>query len=192
MIIGYDVPKYLPSADYFFRLAQCDFFVFLDEMHVAEGHNRTLIKTPNGKMVLTIPIHFKKERAMKDTEIIQGDWRVNHWGCIEKAYTGCKFHHLRDMFRGLLMSRRWKNLANLNIKSIKFVCKMLQIKTKIFRASVHGKTFPDAEVLDGKTFKDKIYPQQHGVYIPGLSVVDFICNTGGQGKYEIVEFFSAK
>lgn len=192
MIVGSDVPKYMPDIKYIWTLAQCDAWIFLDSVPVRQDFPRANIKTQNGRMVLTVPIQRTTE-PLKDVKILSsGSWQSQHWNAISRAYAGCKHHHYRDMFRGILLSQRWTHIATLNIKVIKFVCKMLQIKTKLFRESVHGMEFADATELRGPSFESKPYPQLHGKFMPNLSIVDYICNTGGAGKYEITEFFSAK
>lgn len=191
MIIGYDLPRYLPNIKYFWRLAQCDAWVFMDEGNVKEDFHRTDIKTPNGRMVLTVPIQ-RTSNPIKDARILTGNWQAQHWDCIEKAYTGCKYHNLKEIFQGFLLKKRWENLSDLNIKGIKFLCKILQIKTKLYRESVHGRDFPDAIPVDKHNFSEKTYPQMHGKFVPNLSVIDYLFNTGSIGKYNVYEYFSGE
>ncbi|HWL27083.1 MAG TPA: WbqC family protein [Ureibacillus sp.] len=137
MKIAIHQPNYLPWIGYFDKLDQSDCFVFLDKADVSKGSlfNRNYILTPNGKLLLTVPIK-RDERSIHLVKINNlRNWRMKHWASIEASYKKAPFWHLyQDRFKQIY-ERDWEYLSELNIALITLICELLAIDVKFFRES---------------------------------------------------------
>ena len=74
-------PNYLPWLGYFYKMINCDIFVYLDAVQYPRGQSfaaRNRIKNPNGASYLTIPTQVPhgrkgKVRAPRDPAASAGD-----------------------------------------------------------------------------------------------------------------------
>src|ERR1035437_9913354 len=92
MILAVHQPQYLPWLGYFHKIANCDLFLFLDDVQYKkrEFQNRNRIKTPSGDLWLTIPVitkgHFTQN--IKDVQINKEEkWESQHWDSIVQNYS---------------------------------------------------------------------------------------------------------
>lgn len=88
MKIAISQPRYLPALIYLQRIYLCDTFVLLDDVqHSREFENRNYIKTPTGKMWLTIPCNGKSHRLkINELELSNMQWIEEHQNSIEHNY----------------------------------------------------------------------------------------------------------
>lgn len=137
MKIAIHQPNYLPWIGYFDKMDQVDKFVILDTaIHSKSGYiNRTTIKTPQGSLVLTVPLK-NKEQPINELQIENNvNWHASHWKAIEANYKKCTYWvAYKDGFEKLY-SRKWDNIASLNIALIKHIAMLLNISTEILLES---------------------------------------------------------
>lgn len=137
MKIAIHQPNYLPWIGYFDKLDQVDKFVILDTAtHSKSGYiNRTKIKTPQGNLVLTVPLK-NKEIPINELKIQNNaKWYVSHWKAIEANYKKCPYWSTyKDGFEKIYQSS-WENIAPLNIALIRHITSLLAIKTQIILES---------------------------------------------------------
>lgn len=137
MKIAIHQPNYLPWIGYFDKLDQVDKFVILDKAtHSKSGYiNRTKIKTPQGNLVLTVPLK-NKEIPINELKIQNNaKWYVSHWKAIEANYKKCPYWSTyKDGFEKIYQSS-WENIAPLNIALIRHITSLLAIKTQIILES---------------------------------------------------------
>lgn len=137
MKIAIHQPNYLPWIGYFDKLDQVDKFVILDKaVHSKSGFvNRNKIKTPQGSLVLTVPLK-NKEKPIYELQIANNNnWQVSHWRAIEANYKKCKYWATyKDGFEQFFRSK-WENIAALNIALIKHINALLNISTEILLES---------------------------------------------------------
>ena len=133
MKIAIHQPNYLPWIGYFDKMDQVDTFVILDTAnHSKSGYiNRTKIKTPQGSLVLTVPLK-QKEKPINELEIENNvNWPTRHWKAIEANYKKCPYWaDYKDGFEKIY-SDKWDKIASLNIALIKHLAMLLTITTKI-------------------------------------------------------------
>lgn len=196
MRVAMTAPYYLPGPRLFQLIGMCDYFVFLDEALSEPKHRKASLKTPAGRITLTVPIKERKGQKLKDVEIQGPLWQRRHWNCIELAYKGCKYHKIVEEFLDFYLLKKWNNLSLLNLKLIKKISRVLGYDTvKFFRQSQFSNKKSDAILteLDGilveNNFVEKPYRQLHGGFIPNLSALDYIFNCGGRGKYDLRSWF---
>lgn len=161
--------------------------------------NRCNIYGANGKLTLSIPIkknHNQKTRT-KNIEIsYDTNWIKNHLKTIESAYRSAPFYeYYTDNIFELIKSNS-KYLFDFNLKVLYKMLEILEIETSIeftneyeedvliadYRDTIHPKLNYDE--FD-KNFNLKPYYQvfsdKHG-FIPNLSILDLIFNTGPEAK----------
>ena len=146
MIISIPQPQYLPWDNFFKKIKKSDCFIFLDNVEFQKNglQNRNQIKTSNGPIWLTVPIKQKLGQKISDVEIDNSkDWKKKHWKTINENYNKSKyFDNFKGNFQNIFLSN-WNNLSELNIKIILEILMILNIKTKIYKASdlkVKGKS----------------------------------------------------
>lgn len=145
-------PNYIPWLGYFYKIAQSDIFVFLDDVQFSNQgmHNWHYIKYPDGSLRLKIPIKqslgdFIYNVQTKD----ELDWKSKHLKSIENYYSGTKFFsQIYPYFENLLLMD-YPNIAKLNGNIIINICKSLGIKTKfVYSSDLNISTKREQKVLD--------------------------------------------
>lgn len=193
MKISLDTSRYLPEVSYFWQISKSDIFVFLDKQ-VLTCENKTSLKTENGKIILTVPIYYEGTNKLLNYKIRKNKWLLLHCNIIRNAYKSCKFHEYRDDIINFLQSKEWTDFTNLCIKTTKIICKLLNIKhVKFFRESEINlqELIENKQIISKDSFVSKNYKQMYSNFIDGLSIVDYLLNTGGKNKYKIDEYFSS-
>lgn len=93
-----DMPKtiailqsnYIPWKGYFDIMRRVDEFILFDSMQYTrrDWRNRNKIKTKDGLLWLTIPVHVKGKYFQKinETTVSDPDWADRHWATLRLAY----------------------------------------------------------------------------------------------------------
>ena len=133
-------PNYLPWIGFFHKMAHSDIFVLFDDVQLPLGKSytpRTMIKTGNGTLKLTIPLLKRNDLLnIRDIKINNTlNWRKKHLRTIQYAYKKAKYfsdyiHLFEDVFE-----QEWNYLAELNSKLISIIKKTLDIKTELILSS---------------------------------------------------------
>jgi len=133
-------PNFLPWLGYFYKIANSDVFVFLDNVDIVTGTsksitNRTFIKSNNGKQVLTIPIKKGDSKLISSIEFADNLWRSKLIKTIENSYRkSINFKFYFPVFCEILEFETSK-LSEFNINAIIKLCGLLAIKTEFKKAS---------------------------------------------------------
>ncbi|MBL7074886.1 WbqC family protein [candidate division KSB1 bacterium] len=134
-------PNYIPWLGYFYKMAKCDVFVFLDIVQYPRGQSfasRNKIKTSNGPIFLTIPVNIPKgyEGKVKYTDVEFSDqiWKQKHLRTLELNYKRAKFfNEIFEIYKKQLLSM--DNLIELNINLIQAFADDLGIDVETIRLS---------------------------------------------------------
>lgn len=134
-------PNYLPWIGYFYKMINCDIFVYLDAVQYPRGQSfaaRNRIKNPNGASYLTIPTQVPHGRKGKATylEIKFADerWREKHLKSITLNYKKAPyFQEVFDLLQPHL--EKHSQLVDLNIALIEAIADYLEIPYKTVRLS---------------------------------------------------------
>ena len=152
MIVAIHQPNYIPWQGYFYKMLNCDIFVFLDNVQFSKNSiiNRNKIKTNSGETWLTVPVLTKNshQQLIRDVRINRTvDWRRKHKNSIQQYYIKAPFFkkyapHLLDLY-----SKDWERLVELNTALIKFVTDCLDIKKEFINASTLGLSGKSTDLL---------------------------------------------
>jgi len=149
LICAIHQPNYLPWLGYFYKLASCDIFVFLDNVPYSKGGfiNRNQIKTPQGASWLTVDVLTKSHygQLIKDVVInTNTSWRSTHEKSLAQNYSRAPYLSKYFSCFDTVFRTEWEKLAELNESLIKTLCGILGIdNVKFIRASDIG--------VDGKS-----------------------------------------
>ena len=152
MIIAIHQPDYIPYPGYFYKIASCDCFVFLDDAQYSnEGIcNWNRIKTPQGELRLKVPV----KQSLGDTiqEVTTKDylgWKQKHLKILKSNYSKAKF--FEEIYTDIenLLAPEYENIAEMNISIIKRICEKFGIVKRFERSSsLEIKTRREVRVID--------------------------------------------
>lgn len=172
MKVAIHQPQYLPWPGYFNKMLNCDIFVFLDDVQYKknEWQNRNRIKSFNGEMWLTVPVHYKFGQKINEIKIDNKIfWRKDHIKAIRYSYQKAKFFSEFYPYIENLLKKEYELLIEINIDSVKMVLDYLGIKKKTLRSS-------ELKIEEKKTSRlVSICKQLSGdVYISGSGAKDYL------------------
>lgn len=156
--------------------------------------NRCLIAAANGPLSLSIPI-VKPDTLKcltKDIRISDhGSWRHLHWNAIASAYNSSPFFEYYEDDFAPFYEKKFNFLFDFNEELRLLVCGLLDIHPNVvftpdFKAEIENDfrgISPKREAED-PTFRPKPYYQvfqEKQGFLPNLSIVDLLFNTGNEG-----------
>ncbi|MBN2301071.1 MAG: WbqC family protein [Lentisphaerae bacterium] len=153
-VIGIVQPTYLPWMPFFERMAISDRFVLLDDVEYSKNsfHNRNALKSPNGRIMLTVPVLYKGYSKVFINEIYVDNtkpWQRKHWNTIRQCYAKAPyFDTYKDELESMYMAPKEK-LINVIIPLIDFLKRELGIATPCRLSSEIGVTGNRNEKLVG-------------------------------------------
>lgn len=141
MIVAIHQPNFLPWLGYFYKMARCDIFVFLDNIQYTKNSfiNRNRIKTPQGKLWLTVPAKVKGRsgQLIRDVEIDnKTDWRNKHLKTLEMNYKKANiFKQVYKNTKEVYFAKDWNNLCAFNVKLLHYALSITNLRKKLVIAS---------------------------------------------------------
>jgi hypothetical protein len=132
--------NYIPWKGYFDMIAAVDEFILYDDVQYTrrDWRNRNLIKTPQGRQWMTVPVKVKGKyrQTIRETELDGTDWEALHWKALTQNYHRAPhFDEVAALFEPLYLRRQHTHLSALNRELIEAVCGYLGITTKISNSS---------------------------------------------------------
>jgi hypothetical protein len=156
--------------------------------------NRCIIAGANGPLPLSVPI-VKPDTLKcltKDIRISDhGNWRHLHWNAIVSAYNSTPFFEYYEDDFAPFYEKKYEFLFDFNEELRMLICQLLDIQPQIqyttsFEADVENDfrwISPKQDIAD-PSFLLKPYYQafqdKHG-FLPNLSIIDLLFNTGNEG-----------
>jgi hypothetical protein len=137
-VVAIHQPNYLPWLGYFYKIAHCDVFVFLDNVQYEKNGftNRNKIKTSQGPMWLTVGVLTKgsPHQTVREVRIDNNvAWGEKHWKSMSQNYSKAPcFEEYAERFRSRYHGS-WENLADLNEAFVRDICQMLGVASVEFR-----------------------------------------------------------
>ena len=167
--------------------------------------NRCLIAAANGPLSLSIPI-VKPDTLKcltKDIRISDhGNWRHLHWNAISSAYNSSPFFEYYEDDFAPFYDKKYDFLFDFNEELRQMVCNLLDIHPHVvFTTDFETEVENDFRGISPKresgdpVFCPKPYYQvfqdKHG-FIPNLSIIDLLFNTGNEGILVLRDSFVSK
>ncbi|GMW00718.1 MAG: hypothetical protein AMXMBFR84_18550 [Candidatus Hydrogenedentota bacterium] len=138
MIAGIHQLHYLPWLRYIEKMARCDVFIVLDNIQYNKNgwQNRNRIKTANGPLLLTVPVHARLGDTLDQVAINNAvPWRKKHRASIEQAYRHAPFFDAYWPPLAAVYEHEWAMLNDLNRAMIDWYVRALGIGSRIVYAS---------------------------------------------------------
>jgi hypothetical protein len=131
-------PNYIPWLGFFFKIAQVDTFVFLDDVQYSNKamHDFHYIKNPMGRHRLRIPVKLNFgdliSNVRLNNEIL---WQDHHLKQLEVNYK--KALHFKQVYSDLadIYYQNDINLSDFNIRIIKLISSKFNIPTSFVKSS---------------------------------------------------------
>lgn len=166
--------SYIPWKGYFDLMRQVDEFILYDDAQFTkrDWRNRNQIKTKDGLLWLTIPVHVKGlfTQAIKDVLISDPSWGDKHFKTIAAAYARAPhFRGYRDMVEELYRGAASLRLSDVNRRFIEAFAQVLGIGTKLSWSM-------DYRLPEGRVERLVALCQQAGAtaYLSGPAARDYI------------------
>ncbi len=115
-----------------------DYFVLLDQAQFSRSSvtHRNRIKTPQGSLLLTVPIQNNGNPSIRQTMIAADPkWRHKHWHQIVANYRRAPYWNLYGELLEEIYTQQWHSLAQLNIRLIQAIKETLSIHTPLILES---------------------------------------------------------
>jgi len=151
MIVAIHQPNFLPWLGYFYKVAKCDVFVFLDDAQYSKNSfiNRNKVKTSQDAIWLTVPVSFKFGELINEVKINnQIPWREKHLKTFEMNYKRADFFEdVFEIIKGIYCSKDWQNLSDLNISLAEAIACYLGLNTPFVKSSALSVEAKSTELL---------------------------------------------
>jgi hypothetical protein len=131
-------PNFFPWLGYFYKINQCDTFVFLDTVQYSNKgmHDYHYIKTPQGRFRLKIPVKCNFGENIEHVKLNSIlSWQDTHLKQIEANYK--KAAYFKVVFSDLIDLYQSNNdtLSEFNVNLIRFISNKFSIDTKFINSS---------------------------------------------------------
>ncbi len=181
---------YLPNIAYFQTLFKNEELV----LHLNDTYsrrtfrNRTEIMGPNGKMIMTIPtVKLDSfEREYKNIRISYSEsWLKQHWKSFESAYRrSIYFEYYEDKFRPMYDNPRFEYLWEFNFELMKIIVSTLKSNKNLVLNELEECPKESSYKLSFNKEYTQVFSNKYP-FVPNLSVIDLIFNTGPQAIHYI-------
>lgn len=182
--------QYFGSTEYWAAIVQggSDVVIDLGENYVKRSErNRTTILASEGTLQLSVQLaHANRPRQpMRSMQVDYSKrWQHQHHIAIESAYRSSPYYdHYSHLIEGLF-SQPWERLVDLNLATLKAVCKALKIAMPTLSEEYVRAEEGDIDMRDkkrGSTFVAEPYIQvfcDRLPFAPNLSILDLLMCEG--------------
>ncbi|MEG0547101.1 MAG: WbqC family protein [Oscillospiraceae bacterium] len=152
MIVSIHQPDYIPYIGYFYKIAQSQKFIFLDDTQYSNDnmHQWNKIKTPQGECRIKIPVEHKFGDNINEVRTRDElKWKEKHLKTIEMNYSKAKyFADVFPKFKELVIAN-YSNLADMNIAINTWICNEFGFNVEFYRSSdMNIHTAKEERVID--------------------------------------------
>jgi hypothetical protein len=147
-------PTYLPWLGYFELIISSEVFIFFDDVQFEKKswQQRNRIKTPNGELMLVVPVKTSGARFQKINETLidnSDNWKRKHLKSIEVNYRKAPYFDKYFPKLEKIYAKDFEKLIDLNSEIIKFVLDELRVKTKlVYSSEIKARSGRDEKIID--------------------------------------------
>ena len=140
MIVAIHQPNFFPWLGYFNKIAQCDLFVFLDDVKLPGGSswiNRVKIASGQTSKWVTSEVDSSTRKNIYINQVLFKDshWKQSAWNNIRVSYRNAEFwKEARELFEPLLLNSSL-NIAEYNMAAIQIISEKLSFGSNKFVAA---------------------------------------------------------
>ena len=141
MVVGIHQLHYLPWLRYFHKIACSEVFVILDNIQYNKNgyQNRNRIKTPQGALMLTVPVFDCFAQSLNAVRIDhKRNWAAKHWRSIEQNYRRAPYFDRYAPALATFYQHPWETLNELNRPMLSYFLEALEIATPVLYSSDMG------------------------------------------------------
>lgn len=153
MIVAIHQPIFLPWPGFFYKAANADCIVLLDDVQFPRGKTwltRNRLKNEKGELWLTVPV-LRKGRGLQTIRSVEiqndKEWRKKHLGSISQNYVHAPYFAGYFSRIEAVYGKGHALLADLNVELIAFLMDAMSIATRIIRQSELGVGGKGTELL---------------------------------------------
>lgn len=155
LIVSIHQPGYFSWLGLIDKIAKSDVFVILDNVQFNKRvyQNRTLIKTPNGGQLLTIPVLAKGHQvdSIKINELKIDStqfFHKKHYNAFLYNYKSSKYWGLHENFlNNIYIESPTNDFLEIALKTLFYTLEQLEIKAKVISASELNPTGQKSELI---------------------------------------------
>ncbi len=132
-------PAYLPYLGLFYKMTQCDTFIFSDHMQFEPRafQQRNYVRSKEGRILLTVPLLDKGSIRRTDEVMIDNSqpWARKHWRTILQNYQHTPFFNDHRSFFERTYGQTWERLVDLNVSITLYMMKCFGIEKEVVFSS---------------------------------------------------------
>lgn len=174
MMVAIHQPNFIPWLGFFDKMRKSDVFILLDTVPFTKGgfQNRVKICNSSNPSWLTIPVITKGKLGQKTNEVMidhRKNWKDKHLKSLEQNYGKCDGSEVLLRALKSAYGKDFDRLSDFNSCLIELLCKELDIKTKIVKASSLNVNGSRSELL-----LNLVSAIGGGAYLSGKSGVNYL------------------
>lgn len=137
-VIAIHQPDYIPWLGFYYKMAHCDTFVYLDDAQYSNeaDHNVNVIKTSQGAYRLKIPV--KQHLGDLICNVRTKDelkWKDKHLKTIAMNYCRAPFFDKYFSDYEKIIRKEYRSIADLNMEVNRYICEGFGICPNIIKSS---------------------------------------------------------
>jgi hypothetical protein len=150
MILAAHQAQYMPYPGLLAKVDAADIFIVQDDLQFTkqEWQNRNRIRTHQGWMWLTVPVHAKSKSKICEVMPAEKRWVYRHRRTVDTWYGRSKYLDRLNHFWGVARSLRDSSLAELNYRTTLELLLSFNIRTEIVLQSEIGLTEEECRTPD--------------------------------------------
>jgi hypothetical protein len=132
MILAAHQPHYLPYPGLIAKIDAADVFVLLDDLQYTKNNwqNRNRIRSADGWVWLTIPVHASSRSRINEVYPASGDWWQRHQRLLALHYRDKKLEILQELWRAA-ESSSLTPLATIGAATLSSLLRLIGVTTPI-------------------------------------------------------------
>lgn len=140
MILASHQPAYLPYLGLFYKMTQCDKFMFMDHLQfeIKLYQNRNYVRSSTGRILLTVPVLTKGRSLQRTDEVMIENalpWTKKHWLTVFYNYHNAPFFNDHRDFFEQVYAKPWQRLMDLNLAITLYLMKCFGIEKEVLFSS---------------------------------------------------------